>query len=105
MIKIRIGAPKQTITKVFSWFCFLVVLFVLKKLQFAEVRVNMFQNFSRCYYLHGHEAQRARKGQKKDQRGEGQTLQVVDEFKYLGVMFTSNGRMTKAAERMQLPFL
>ena len=37
-------------------------------------------------------------------RWEGQTLQVVDEFKYSGIMSTSNRRMTQAAERMQLPF-
>ena len=34
----------------------------------------------------------------------GQPLEVVDEFKYLGILFTSNGRMKKAAERMQVPF-
>jgi hypothetical protein len=34
---------------------------------------------------------------------EGQQLEVVKEFKYLGILFTCDGNMKKAAERMQEP--
>jgi hypothetical protein len=29
---------------------------------------------------------------------------MVDEFKYLGILFTRDGRMKKAVEQMQIPF-
>ena len=35
---------------------------------------------------------------------EGQPLEMVDEFKYLGILFTRDERMKKAVEQMQIPF-